>query len=139
VNEKPVLAFDTVAVGMPLGPVDFVCDDEAVFSAALGGHPDLQQLEQNTVDPALLAGNHLHLIFNHFRIDTAIHAATEVNVKVAALRSDVVQVRGTVAEKVERRGRHFILVESETVDRDGVVVSVERNTLVVPATEGQTA
>jgi hypothetical protein len=139
VNEKPVLAFDAVAVGMPLGPVDFVCDDEAILAAALSGHPDLQQLEQDTVDPALLAGNHLHLIFNQFRIDTAIHAATEVNVKVAAPRSEVVHVRGRVAEKVERRGRYFIVVESETVGRDGVVISMERNTLVVPATEGRTA
>jgi hypothetical protein len=54
-------------------------------------------------------------------------------------RRDVVAVRGTVAEMEVRRERHFVVIESETIDRDGTVVATESNTLVIPSTAGTSA
>jgi hypothetical protein len=138
-NEHSVLAYDVLSEGMPLGVVAFAARDEAILDAALAGHPELRRHRQSGIEPALLAGNHLALIFNSYRIDSAIHASTKVTLVGAADRRDIVAVRGTVAEMEVRRERHFIVIESETVDRDGTVVATESNTLVIPSTAGKSA
>jgi hypothetical protein len=135
-SQKPVFAFDALSVGMSLGTVNFLCDDDAVVGAALAGRPDLRARRQQGIEPALLAGNHLRLIFSRYRIETAIHAGCRIDLLRPASRSSLASVRGRVASLKVRGGRHFVVVESATVDHDGEVVSVEQNTLVVPATSG---
>lgn len=137
-DEKPLLTYDAVEVGQALGPISYRVEPELVRThlEALGlGVPRfLVDPASGTllIDPTVLLRNHIRLLRSRFRAEGALHARTEVSLLRAARSGQTVTVTGRVADKYERRGRAWIVVDSTTSDEEGREISRARDTLALP-------
>jgi hypothetical protein len=124
----PVLTSRSLAIGEPLGPLPVRYDAEAISAA----FPPPGELDREAfLDPAMLAGNHLGLIFSRFRLDRAVHTGSDIAWVRRIRIGEALHVRGALAEIVRRKERIFLVFATETLDAAGQVVSRERTELMV--------
>jgi len=137
VDDKPVLRYEAVEAGQRLGPIQYRVDPELVRGQLRAvGQPVPVFLTDPAIDtlliePSLYARNYIRLLRADFMVEGVIHSRSELALKRPARAGQLLTVTGRVAEKYLRRGRPYVVIESETFDESGGEVSRERNTLLL--------
>ncbi len=139
-DEKPLLGYEDISVGLPLGPLRYRVSPELVrANLAAVGQPVPACYEESghlMIEPGLYVRHGIRLLRDRFRTAGVIHARAEVNLQRPARAGQVLTVTGRVADKYVRRDRRYVVVESATRDEEGREVSRERNTLILRDGEG---
>jgi acyl dehydratase len=134
---KPALSYEAVEVGQRLGPIRYRVEPEIVRlhleAVAQEVPPFLADPETGALlmEPGILVRHYMRLLRNHFRVEGAIHARTEITLAGPARAGQTLTVTGRVAEKYIRRGRAYVVVESTTVDEAGREVCRARDALAL--------
>ena len=136
-DDKPVLRYEAVEAGQRLGPIRYRVDPELVRGQlqAVGQPVPVFLTDPATdtplIEPSLYARNYIRLLRADYSVEGVIHARSEFQLKGPARAGQLLTVTGRVAAKYLRRGRQYVVIESETVDESGAEVSRERNTLLL--------
>jgi hypothetical protein len=124
-SAKPVLTSRSLQIGEIIGPLPLDYHGARIMGS-LGEDGGGEFL-----DPAVLAGNHLRLIFSRFRLDRAVHTSSDIRWARRIRMDEPLKVQGCLADVVHRKERIFLVFTTETLDGDDKVVSQERTELLV--------
>lgn len=136
-DDKPVLRYEAVEAGQRLGPIQYRVDPELVRGQlqAVGQPMPAFLTDPATdallIDPSIYVRSYSRLLRADFMMEGVIHARAELALKRPARAGQLLTVTGRVAEKYYRRGRPYVVIESETFDENGEEISRERNTLLL--------
>jgi len=121
---KPVLPFDELEVGLDLGQLEYLLDQETLdryLGAIQADHPRYRPNAgpQRIAPPSITAADALKLVESQYDISAAIHVGQWLEMVNPPLVGKRVTVRGRLADKFRRRGRPFAVLESTSQDEDG--------------------
>jgi len=108
-DERPAASAESLAPGTILGTV----------------YTDLSPAEP--VDPLTLSN---HLLMRNVKLGPWIHTASEIRNFSLAHDGDHVAVRGRVAERFERKGHQFVVLDVVVVGKGGRVIQQVRHTAI---------
>jgi len=79
---------------------------------------------------AYTAGNYMRLLSTKYNLYGTIHSKAEHEYLNPARRGKRLFVRGKIAEKANKRGMDYVVVESVTTDEDGVEIARSKDRLI---------
>jgi len=111
-NPPPASA-STLAPGTPLGTLTLSVDEEngSSFAASIRDDLPLYRGRGGVVHPALLLGLANHVLVQSVELGPWIHSASEVTHYSAARYGDRISLRGSVAERFDRKGHEFVVLD----------------------------
>ncbi|HEY8449902.1 MAG TPA: hypothetical protein VIL95_05410 [Bacillota bacterium] len=124
---------EELEVGMPLGPLELVVTPELNREqlAALGLEAThLDGVDGPWVEPSVLARNYARLLRHHHEAQGMIHVACEFRLFRRVRAGERLRISGRIADKFVKRGRPYVVIETQTEDEQGRLVSRERNTVI---------
>ena len=133
------LRYSDVEPGLDLGVYEYTITPEQVraYAASLGDQTDWYEQDSPfggpIAPPGFLANDYVKLIASQYEFVGGVHAKQENTYLNPARPGRLIRVTGQVAEKYERRGKLWIVVETTTTDESGLTLARSRNTLMMPA------
>ena len=130
-NMRPL---EEAQVGETLRPHSYILTREiALFAARNLGKDFLEKDDSGReIAPACVTDNdYVDLWISDFTTKEAVHAKAEhhyLNPPIVGKRLDVT---GRISDKYNRRGRDFLVLESETTDEDGIRLVESKNVLLI--------
>ncbi len=120
--------------GEALRPHSYILTREiALFAARNLGKDYLEKDESGReIAPACVTDNdYVDLWMSDFTTKEAVHAKAEHHYLTSPIVGKRLDVTGRVLDKYNRRGRDFLVLESETTDEDGVKLVESKNVLLI--------
>jgi acyl dehydratase len=118
------ISYDTVEVGEALQSNDLVVKPEDVetFAYAVGDHHpwyfEDSPFGGPIAHPTLLGNQALLMRHNKYEVDAGLHAAMQFEFLQPVRAGMRVRTRGSVLDKYEKRGRHYMVTGFVTTDED---------------------
>jgi hypothetical protein len=123
--DKPPLDFDTVAVGDDFGSLDYVLTAEK-----------MELYRRAVSDPGaafatIASKDYAVLLRTRFELGRVVNAKHESRYFRPPEIGSQITTSGRLADKYERRGHRFIVMETTSTDEAGEVLVVSRTTLML--------
>ena len=134
VSSQPMRPLEEAQVGETLRPYAYTLTREiALFAARNIGRDSLEtDASGNELAPACVTDNdYTGLWISDFTIKEAIHAKAEHHYLTPPRVGMRLNVTGRIIDKYNRRGREYLVLESETVDEDGTKLVESKNVLLI--------
>ena len=120
--------------GEPLRPYSYTLTRDIALFAARNLGKDYLGTEDSgrELAPACVTDNdYVGLWMSDFTTKEAVHAKAEHHYLNSPIVGKRLDVTGRILDKYTRRGRDFLVLESETTDEDGVKLVESRNVLLI--------
>ena len=106
---------------------------KALFAARNIGKDSLEaDASGNELAPACVTDNdYVGLWISDFTTKEAVHAKAEHRYLTPPIVGKRLEVTGRIMDKYNRRGRDFLVLESETTDEDGTKLVESKNVLLI--------
>lgn len=137
-DDLPPLRPEALVVREELSPLTYrVTAEEAIAWAAQAGdeHPLYRDAspagERPIVHPAFFAADPIHLVRHNFAHKATIHAASDLAYQGVGWVDSEYTVYGYIAKVYERKGNHYLVVDTLTVDQDGREIVRNRHTSLI--------
>ena len=111
--ERPPASASTLAPGTPLGTLTLTIDEQngSAFAASIRDDLPLYRGPTGVVHPAFLLGLANHALVQTVELGPWIHSASEVTHYSVARYGDRITLRGSVAERFDRKGHEFVVLD----------------------------
>jgi hypothetical protein len=126
-DSAPATPFGGAAVGTVLGPLDFTVSEQANVRYWSAAGLDHSVLRAGALYPPI-AGNLTILLFQTIAEQPMLQTAQHLVCHRRANAGMPLTVSGTVAERYEKRGRQYAVVEARIALADGPLVWTSRAT-----------
>ena len=139
------LRYSDVEPGLDLGVYEYTITPEQAraYAASLGDQTDWYEQDSPfggpIAPPGFLANDYVKLIASQYEFVGGVHAKQENTYLSPARPGRRLRVTGRIADKYERRGKLWIVVETTTTDETGQELARSRNTLLMPAPDQEPA
>lgn len=137
-SELPPLRPEMMNVGEELSPLSYRLSlEEAMAWAAQAGddHPWYRSASpfggRPIAQPALFARDPIELLRHNFARKATIHAASDLAYQHVGWPDRDYTVYGYIADVYERKGNHYVVVDTLTVDEDGREIVRNRHTSLI--------
>ncbi len=129
-DAKP--AFHEVPVGTDLGSIEYEVDEGMVRRHMQATHqsPYPERDGHQLAPVSLLASDGLLLVEPNYDLSEAVHAGQRLEVVNPPIVGSRVTVKGTLAEKFEKGGRHYLTVETVSEEDQGRLLARARTVVV---------
>jgi hypothetical protein len=123
--DKPLLDFDSVAVGETFGPLDYVLTDEK-----------MELYRRAVSDPSatfatIASKDYAVLLRSRYELGRVVNAKHESRYSRPPEIGALISTQGRLIDKYERRGNRFIVMETTSTGGAGEVLVVSRTTLML--------
>ena len=121
-------------IGETLRPHSYTLTREIALFAARNLGKDILETDKSgrEVAPACVTDNdYVGLWISDFATNEAVHAKAEHHYLNPPVVGKRLEVTGRILDKYNRRGRDFLVLESETTDEDGVRLVESKNVLLI--------
>ncbi len=127
---KTPFSFDAVAVGEEFAPLTYeiTAAKLAAFRAATA-NPDAQMI-------TIAAKEYAYLLWAKYEEVVSINAKHEAWYSRRPEVGDRITATGRIADKYERRGRRFLVIETRSSNQDGAEICRNRVTLLIGGVDG---
>lgn len=125
-------AFHEVPVGTDLGSIEYEVNDELVHRhvQATRQSPYPKHGGQPLAPVSLLSSDGLRLVERSYDLSEAVHAGQRLGVINPPIVGSHVTVKGKLAEKFEKGGRHYLVIETVSKDDQGRLLARGRTVVV---------
>ncbi len=129
-DAKP--AFHEIPVGTDLGSIEYEVNDEVVrrHVQATRQSPYPKHGGQPLAPVSLLASDGLRLVGPSYDLSEAVHAGQRLEVISPPIVGSHVAVKGKLAEKFEKGGRRYLVIETVSKDDQGRLLARGRTVVV---------
>ena len=124
-KDWPLYDLDTVEVGAQIGPISYEADEATLrrYAEVMG---NLRCLYPTV--PA--RGTDILRNSARTKPSNSINARMMMELRTPVAPGDILTLQGLVVSRFERRGKPYVVIQSETTNQDGEVVERLRRTLL---------
>jgi acyl dehydratase len=128
---RPAATRDAIIAGATLGTIEETIDaGKATLLEQMGERLPIYAGADAVAHPFTLLSLANHILMQNFKLGPWIHVASDLINLSAARAGDRVTVRGRIADRFERKGHEFIVMDLLTVANGSRVVQQVRHTAI---------
>jgi acyl dehydratase len=122
--ERVEIAWDTIHVGRPFAPYDWMPDDAHNRDYAARVDDPTELFQAGVLHPHALLSQANQVLVRQFVMPAWIHAGSEITFRRLLRVGDDIEVRAVPLEKWERKGHHFIKLYVAFVVREALATEI---------------